>query len=112
MTEYKNIKPLYMSKYNDLSKIYNINDDKKVIKTIYSPKYYYNVRLRKIEKISNLIKNDNILVNNYSILGLNNNNNNNDNDDDDDDKAKLLKLESGYIVLKIPYLRLFKIYKE
>ena len=95
---------LLYSKYDDLSKIYDIASNK-LIKTIPSPKYYYNSKKKSFEKIIN--KNDPIFIKNYSILGLNNNNNNNNKN-----KASLIKLKSKIIALHIPYIKLFKLYED
>ena len=92
------------SKYTDLSKIYDL-DSNKLMVTIPSPNYYYDVEEQKIKKIMDPMS-ENSVAKNYSILGLNNNNNN------DNNKSSLIKLKSGFIALKIPYIKLFKFYVE
>ena len=89
-----------MSKYNDLEKIINFSDNK-IIKKIPSPNYYYNYKQKKIYRI---IKNKDIAVNKYSLLGFNSPINRN--------HAYLIKLKSGHIALRIPYTKLFILYKE
>ena len=101
MTEFKN-KILY-SKYNNLSKIYDMNTNE-LIEIIPSSMYYYDSKKGQIKK-------DRVLdefVSNYSILGMNKNNNNNSNKCITD-KANLIKLKSGYIALKIPYIKILKL---
>ena len=87
---------LLFSKYNELNKIYNNNNE--LFITLPSPNHYYDSKEKKIKNIND---DDNIIYEPYSILGLNNNNNN----------ATLIKLESGIVAVKIPYMKLFELYK-
>ena len=99
---------LLISKYNDLSKIYyyNTRNNKKIYKIIPSPNFYFDPKRNRLRKILNRKMKRNILVNNYSILGFNNNNNNSKN------ISSLIKMKTGHIILQIPYLKLFILYKE
>ena len=92
------------SKYNDLSKIYDINTNK-LVEIIPSPNHYYDSEEGKIKKVIDKNNTGPILLKKYSILGINSNNNN-------DHKATLIKLKSGSIALKIPYVKLIIFYRE
>ena len=89
------VKQIFYSKYNDLSKIYDMKT-KMLIKIIPSPIHYFDCKENKIGKIPVN------LLNKYSILGINKNNNNTNN------RATLIKLKSGFIALKIPYMNIIK----
>ena len=99
-------KQLLMSKYNDLGKIIDATDNNKVTKIIPSPHYYYEPRRNEFIQIVN----DKIAIK-YSILGLNNDDDNN-NINNDNAKPILIKLKTGDIALKIPYVELLKLFKE
>ena len=99
MSKKKNI---YMSKYNDLSKIYDISNNK-LFKTIPIPNSYYNSKYNKLMSIVYLRT-----VKSYSLLGLNYDNIH----DDLNKKSTLIKLRSGVIALRIPYTKLFKLYND
>ena len=101
-------KRILFSKYNNLSEIYDMKTKIKV-KDIPSANYYYNSNKKVIERIINIKDTGPILSKNYSILGIKNNNNNNNNNNN---KATLIKFKSGIIALKIPYLKLIKLYRE
>ena len=88
---------LLMSKYNDLSKIIDARNDNKITKIIPSPHHYYDPARDKF------IRDETRGVINYSILGLNSINEN---------KPTLIKLKSGVIALKIPYIQLFRLFKD
>ena len=103
MTHFKKQKILF-SKYNDLSKIYDLKSNK-WMKTIPSPSYYYDSKRKVFEEIININDTGPILIKKYSVLGFNDKDNNNE-------KAALVKFQSGFIALKIPYLKLFKLYKD
>ena len=97
MTNDGNDNNILYSKYNDLSKIYDLNSNKLIL-TIPSPNHYFDCEKKRIiHPIYQYSK--------YSILGLNDNN-------DDDNKSHLIKLNSGIIALKIPFMKLFKFYME
>ena len=96
-------KTILFSKYNDLSEIYN--HENKLININQSPNQYYNAYYNTFRPVIDKQLKQNLL-DNYSILGLDNNNNNND------DVARLIKFKSGFIALKIPYLKLITLYKD
>ena len=106
---------LKFSKYNDLSKIYIINNPERVYKQIPSPDQYYNAQYDTFRPIVH--KNDGPFTN-YSILGLDDDNNNSssssssDSNSSDSKKATLIKFETGIIALKIPYSKLITLYND
>lgn len=95
---------ILISNYNDLSKLYNIKDNK-LYKVIPSPNHFYSTKRNRLYKVLNNKNKQKILIDNYSILGFNNSSS-------DDNVARLIKFKSGRIVLKIPYLKLIKLYME
>ena len=100
---------IYISFYNDLSKIMKItdkNDPGELYLEIPSPEEYYDFKSKTIKSNvndddENMMNNDNNNNNYYSILQLPTDKNNNLH------FAKLLKLDSGAIALHIPYIKLF-----
>ena len=99
-------KSIVISRYNDLSKIYDIKTNA-LYKIIPSPNYYYNFKQNCFVEIIDKKTKKNILKYDYSILGFDYNNNKNNKN-----IPSLIKQKTGYIVLKIPYLKLIKLYKE
>ena len=95
-------KKVHVSKYNDLSNIYDINNGR-LFKTLRVPNFYYNSKAKKIQRIVYLNT-----VKNYSLLGMTYGNI----FDDFNKKAILIKLRSGVVALRIPYVKLFRFYKE
>ena len=90
---------IFYSKYNDLSKIYDINSNQ-LITVIPTANHYYDLKKIKKGKFKN--------ISNYSILGFKTHIINNN----DYDKAFLVKLKSGFIALKIPYMKLLRLYND
>ena len=95
-------KILLVSKSNDLSKIFNAMYYNKLTKVIPSPHHYYDPQTDEFKKI--LTEREVT----YSILRVCNNNKKNNNNAT---TAKLVKLRSGFIALKIPYLKLIRLFK-
>ena len=92
-----------MSEHDDLSKIMDAMDNNKVTKIIPSPYHYYDPARNKFMKI--ISDNQARDVVDYSLLGLKSN-------DYGGIKPALIKLKSGVVALKIPYIELLRLFKE